>query len=218
MNEFKRVRGAFGLAVLLTLGFALIAMMVRYEKIAGFDSAIISVITGLRSSALTPVMRFFSAIGGGTVSTILSFVMLGILYLIFRQRRELIFFLFVSVGSLLINSLFKNLFQRERPISQFVEEGGFSFPSGQSMAAMALYGTAAYLLARHAASTKAKIVIIAISLSMVVIIGASRIYLGAHYPSDIMGGYSATAAWLCLSVVLFNGTTGTKKRRMTADM
>ncbi|MNP70769.1 Phosphatidylglycerophosphatase B [compost metagenome] len=81
-----------------------------------------------------------------------------------------------------------------------IDVNGFSFPSGHSMAAFSLYGVMAFLLWRHTLTSIGRGVLIAFSVAMILMIGISRIYLGVHYPSDVLGGFLASGCWLSISI------------------
>lgn len=121
-------------------------------------------------------------------------------------------FLWVCLGSLLLNTLMKQWFHRERPdIHRIIQEVGYSFPSGHSMAAFSLYGVIAYLLWRHLNRRRERVLLIVLAVLMTGGIGWSRIYLGVHYPSDVVGGYAASGAWLMLSIGLFESYRARRK-------
>ena len=110
-------------------------------------------------------------------------------------------FIIVLVGSTAFNLLLKALFQRERPtLYTMIEEEGFSFPSGHSMAALSLYGIVSFLLWRHIPKRIGRVVLIFTATAFILTIGFSRIYLGAHFPSDIIGAYLFSGFWLLLCI------------------
>ena len=98
----------------------------------------------------------------------------------------------------------RNFFQRARPdLHRLIEIGGYSFPSGHAMSAMAVYGTLAFLLWRHISTRFGRSLLIFFSAMMIFMIGISRVYLGVHYPSDIIGGYFASGFWLGAAIWSF---------------
>lgn len=195
--------------------FIVITICIETNHIAWFDNAVISAVQGLESPWLTKVMKFFTFIGSSLMATLLSVVAFLFLMVVLKHRRELILFLVSVGGSELWNIILKNWFQRQRPHShRLIEISGFSFPSGHSMAAFALYGTLTFLLWRHISSFAWRMVMIAAGVALTALIGISRIYLGVHYPSDVLGGYLASATWLMISIALFERYWRQPKSRM----
>ncbi|MDB4866551.1 MAG: hypothetical protein JWR03_884 [Cohnella sp.] len=186
------------------LSFAGMAILVTHKKAASFDAAVIRQVQGWETPWLTPVMKFFTAIGTGVPLVALTVAILFILYRFFRHRRELILFLVAVIGSSLLNPLLKSVFHLQRPtLHRLVEQTGYGFPSGHAMGAFSLYGITAYLLWRHIRSKTGRIVLIAVSIFLVLAIGLSRIYLGVHYPSDVVGGYLASGCWVFACIGVF---------------
>ena len=121
-----------------------------------------------------------------------------------KQRIELLLFGIVLIGTTILNQILKQFFHRARPdLHPFIETGGYSFPSGHAMSAFALYGILAFLLWRHIPTKLGRTILIIVSCIFIFLIGISRIYLGVHYPSDIIGGYFASGFWLAISISFF---------------
>jgi undecaprenyl-diphosphatase len=195
---------SFLISLVCAIGFGLIAVLVGQQHIVGFDNRLISLIQGQENATLTPLMKFFTDIGSGLPITIITIVIMVVLYAVLKFRWELLFFIGVVVGSALLNVVLKLVFHRVRPIvHRIVEANGYSFPSGHSMAAFTLYGVLCFLLWKHTRGTLARVILIACGCIMIVAIGVSRIYLGVHYPSDVVGGYLASGTWLAVSIGLF---------------
>ena len=89
-----------------------------------------------------------------------------------------------------LNQILKHIFRRPRPLYRLIKIGGFSFPSGHAMVSMAFYGYLLYLANTFIDNKKQKKVIIFILSTIILLVGISRIYLGVHYCSDIITGYS----------------------------
>lgn len=118
-----------------------------------------------------------------------------------EKRKELYWFIFnfVLVAGIL-NPLIKLLVMRDRPsLQHLVVETTYSFPSGHAATSMILYGTLIFLMP-SLIKTREWAWMIQVLLGLLILsIGASRVYLGVHYPSDILGGYSLSLFWLCLT-------------------
>jgi undecaprenyl-diphosphatase len=201
MNVKFELTQAFFLSLFSAIAFGLTAFLVSESQVARFDDSVISFIQGFESPALTAVMKFFSWIGSGPIVTLIALIILLFLYKVWKYRSELVLFVTVVVGSSILDQLLKSLFHRARPsLHRLVEASGFSFPSGHSMEAVALYGILTFLLWRHIANRLGRGVLIFVSLVMIMAIGISRIYLGVHYPSDVIGGYFASGFWLFAAI------------------
>ncbi|OZB97678.1 phosphatase PAP2 family protein [Paenibacillus sp. XY044] len=190
----------------LVLGVLFIIMMILVgaDRIVWFDKSIINAVQGMESEGLTRVMKGFTFLGSSLVATLLSVIAFLFLWLVLRHRKELLMFILSVGGSEIWNIIIKNWMHRQRPNThRLIEISGFSFPSGHSMAAFALYGTLTYLLWRHIPALAGRLVMIVIGVVLTLFIGISRIYLGVHYPSDVFGGYLASATWLMLSIYVF---------------
>ncbi|MBP1996310.1 phosphatase PAP2 family protein [Paenibacillus eucommiae] len=147
------------------------------------------------------MMMGFTIIGSGGVISFLALLMVIFLYKVLKHRKELILFVGVIAGSALLNVWLKILFHRARPdLHRIIDASGFSFPSGHSMAAFSMYGIFAFLLWRHLSTSFKRISLVLLSTVMIIAIGLSRIYLGVHYPSDVLGGYLVSGTWLTLSI------------------
>lgn len=204
MLYYQNWSRGFRYFIWFAIGFVAIALLVSINKVASFDNFIIHIVQSAESPGLTLLAKGLSLIGSSKIAIGISIVTMALLYFLLKHRLELILFLWVGLGSQLLNTLMKLLFHRERPnLHRIVEEIGYSFPSGHSMGAFSLYGVIAYLLWRHLRRRHQRILLILFAVFMTGGIGWSRIYLGVHYPSDVIGGYVASCAWLMLSIGLF---------------
>ena len=191
--------------ILLTLvGFGVMAFLVNGDQIIRFDRAIISFAQGLENPVLTSIMKFFTFLGSGESIKVLAFVTAIILFFFLKHRSELLLFLVVLVGSPIIWRSLKELFQRARPdLHRLIEIGGYSFPSGHATNAMTLYGILTFLLWRHIPTRSGRTVLLVLSSIIIFLIGFSRIYLGVHYPSDVIAGYMIGGFWLALAIWVY---------------
>ena len=132
------------------------------------------------------------------------FVLLMVLLLVFMSDKKLVFLMiiFLIFDAILIESL-KKIFKRNRPnIKRLVKEHGYSYPSGHSVSATAFYGFLIYLVLVSVLSLPMKVIIIFFLLIFILIITFSRIYLGVHYFSDVIGGILLGSFYVSLYVYL----------------
>jgi undecaprenyl-diphosphatase len=187
-------------SILCAAGFACMALLYSSPYMKSFDSSIISFVQGMEAPTMTTIMKFFTFIGAGLPIVIIAVLALIILYFVLGHRKELILFTIAVSGSALLNVLLKLLFHRTRPdLHRIIEAVGFSFPSGHAMAAFSLYATLIFLLWKNA-SGNARVLLLLIGSAFIAAIGLSRIYLGVHYPSDVIAGYLASGFWVFLSI------------------
>jgi undecaprenyl-diphosphatase len=204
MNIKFQLTRVLALSLLLAVGFVAVVMLVGNKRIAKFDERVISAVQGMESPGWTSIMKFFTTIGSGFVVALLTLLLCIFLYAVLKHRQELIFLVAVVGGTGILNLMLKLLFQRDRPtLHRLIEITGYSFPSGHSMAAFALYGALTYLLWRHIPSTWGRSLQVSLSSVFILAIGLSRIYLGVHYPSDVVGGYLASGTFLGLFIWVF---------------
>lgn len=157
--------------------------------------------------------HFFSAIGLlGKWYVVLGILLAVSVVLWFLDKRVFIFPLLVSVFSAeLITLILKNVIMRPRPGMAAVVENSFSFPSGHATVAVALYGFLAYILFRMCRTRKEKIVVSAAGVFLVLLIGFSRLYIGVHYVSDVIGGFLVGALGLSIGMCLAEHFLARKK-------
>ncbi|MGQ8872533.1 phosphatase PAP2 family protein [Paenibacillus sp. TSA_86.1] len=196
-NYMKKISIPLLVAALCLLAFITIALSISDNQIHRFDAVLINWIQGMESPGMTRFMQFFTWIGSELQVVVITVVVMLILYVFLRHKRELLFLASVLIGSTVLNALLKLVFQRARPtINRIIEVSGYSFPSGHSMAAFSLYGGLAFLIWKHIPSFTGRVCMIVASAGFILMIGISRIYLGVHYPSDIVGGYFLSGCWL----------------------
>lgn len=201
MNLKVQLLWAFIISVISLIGFSLMAIVISRHNILAFDSTIISYIQGMETPTLTAIMKFFTFIGSASSIIVIALVVMFFLYKVLHHRSELVLFSIVVIGAPILDGILKNFFHRARPdLHRLIEIGGYSFPSGHAMSAMAMYGILAFLLWRHIPSRFGRSLLILLSAIMIFMIGISRVYLGVHYPSDIIGGYFASGFWLAAAI------------------
>lgn len=178
--------------------FGLIAYQVSTGRSQGFDEAVSRKIYELRAVRLNEILVPITYMGNSM--TIISVI--AVLLLIPATRKNMGLPICIS-GSIVVAfyKVLKISFARPRPeeIYHIIRQGGFSFPSGHSMNGIFCYGMMIFLIRRHCKDRKTANILTAVLSLLIVSIGFSRIYVGVHYPSDVIGGFSMGVA--CLMAV-----------------
>nr|WP_247713925.1 phosphatase PAP2 family protein [Qipengyuania xiamenensis] len=141
-------------------------------------------------------MRDLTALGGVTVLTLVA--VLAVAFLLTRGRiRQAFYTALATGGGAIFGKILKSLFARERPevVPHLVEVHSLSFPSGDSMNSAIVYLTLAVMLSRTFEDRRSRIFVIGVAALLVLTIGFTRLYLGVHYPTDVLGGWTVGATW-----------------------
>ncbi len=165
----------------------------------------------LTTPAAVAALRFITELGSLRLLT--GFAVLVALLLLARRHRLLaLVWLLALAGGGLLDSWLKELFPRNRPVFNvsLVHEPTLSFPSGHSMGSIVSYGMLAYLLVLVLPSFRARVAAVTSLALLVLAIGFSRIYLGAHWFSDVLGGFAAGGVWLAFCI---SGIEVVRRRR-----
>jgi undecaprenyl-diphosphatase len=143
--------------------------------------------------------RDVTALGGYTVLTLLVAAVTGYL-LIARHYPAALLVLASTLGGLLLSHLLKGVYDRPRPdlVPHLTHVSTSSFPSGHAMLSAVVYLTLGALLARLAEGWWAKLYFVGVGVVLALLVGASRVYLGVHYPTDVAAGWCAGMAWAVL--------------------
>ena len=186
--------------------FAIIAFFVATNEatLSAFDNPIIHLVRGNLTDGKTSYFSLVTRFGDTLTVVILTIVSAALLYLSKAKISAywLILNAFIIQGG--GNTALKLIFDRPRPSGEhLVSASGTSFPSGHSMGSMLLYGTLIILLPQFIKNKPLRILIQILLGCLILLVGTSRIYLGVHYPSDVLGGFLAGACWLALSYPMF---------------
>ena len=169
-----------------------------------FDDAFIWLVRYYANPGIDTFMLFITDIGFGKGYAII--VGATLIVLAYKKRwNDLSALAICLAGAGLLSVLLKNSFHRLRPDSFFlVQETSYSFPSGHAMATMCFYGMLAFFLMKEVKSWPVRLLIATLTIILSLIIGISRIYLGVHYPTDVVAGYAVGFMWLtfCISFLL----------------
>lgn len=212
------------LALTLTLGLVLLSVVgwvfgeiteavVKGDDIAAIDSPVTRWLVAHRTPALTVVMRGVTQLGSAWFVVTVLLVVTLLLSARHPPRSVLLVAPLSAIGAALVVTAVKLLIARPRPtIGNVVAvANGFSFPSGHSAQAVALYGALAWVGTYVATRRWTKVLAWVAAVTVALLIGFSRLYLGVHWLSDVIGGYALGAGWLALTII---ATTTTHRVRV----
>ncbi|AJQ27892.1 phosphatase PAP2 family protein [Pelosinus fermentans] len=175
------------------------------QQMAFFDHLIIGIVRYYANHNLDKIMIHITTLGSAPFYGALSvLILIGLAF--FRKWLEASALTVCLLGGGLLNYLLKHLFVRARPdMFHVIKETGYSFPSGHAMVSLCFYGMLAYLISLKISSWTWRFVLFIATAIFIVIIGISRIYLGVHYPTDVLAGYAAGSTWLffCISLLMW---------------
>ena len=184
------------------IGFLALAEDVFHQEIMNGDIVGYDIISKLfKFNVSTPIAKFITNFGGAifviSLTTILFFVI---------KDKKIGISIITNLGIVtILNHIIKFIMQRPRPTEfRIIEETGYSFPSGHSMVSLAFYGYLIYLIYKYINNKHLKRTLIIILSVLICIIGVSRIYLGVHYTSDVLGGFLISFAYLIIYIELVN--------------
>ncbi len=191
------------LYALFALAFAKIADIGKqYHWLLPFDARVSDIFFAARSEWLTPIMQGVTHLGDvWFVAAALASV---IFFLFFLGKRQEGIAAGIAVFVAYVSSfVFKDTLARPRPEGhELIVQGGFSFPSGHAIVALAFYGILVYFLCKHLPRKSHKALVVVCGGLVIGGIGVSRVYLGVHWPSDILGGYVLGGVWLAALIAL----------------
>ncbi|MCU1219282.1 MAG: phosphoesterase, PA-phosphatase related [Candidatus Angelobacter sp.] len=199
----------FGAAILASLGAAVLALFLftwlGSEVVEGdtqhFDQVIREWVHRYASPGMTHAMTAISLLGYNALIVELAIGLAVFGWL--RWRRAAVWLTVAMTGSLVLDLALKYVYHRTRPTAYFgTAPHSYSFPSGHALCSFCFYGVLAGLLSARIKSLALQIVIWCIAAALVIAIGISRIYLGVHYPSDVVAGYLAAMVWVGTIILL----------------
>lgn len=196
-------------AVLFVIGgmnlFVELTENLHSDVLGEYDTLITDYVTGFRTPELTAYFVTVTHIGD-VYGYLAVFILSTIGFLMFFKNWQYVIQLsLVLVLALSSNVILKKIINRSRPeIEHLVTVETLSYPSGHAMTAMAFYGFLIYLFYRFNINSLVKISLILLLAAFILSVGISRIYLGVHYPSDVVGGFIAGLIWVILCALAFN--------------
>lgn len=185
------------LLVILSSIFIVLTILVKMNLTCEFDKTIYEFIISYKNNSITNIFKIITDLG----DTIAIISILILSFLLFKNKIYPKIMALNICCIVVINQILKHIIRRPRPeILRLVEESGFSFPSGHSMASFGFYGFIIYMIYISKLNKNLKIILISIFSLLILLIGISRIYLGVHYASDVVGGFIMSL--ICLLLVI----------------
>lgn len=198
--ERRNIVLALAAALVAAIAFAQITEdYLTNDPLARWDVSFAHWLAERRTGAAVDLFRTITWLGSPLAGLVLGAALCVFLY---RRRHVVEAGLLVLVvgGDELLNVILKLSFHRHRPEVAFVQLDTYSYPSGHAMMATAFYGACAYLLCRRLPGIWPRVAVVGGAVALVIVLGFSRLYLGVHYLSDVLGGYAGGAFWLALSI------------------
>jgi undecaprenyl-diphosphatase len=202
-------------AVLACLSFLLFFDLSRHvmaENFLLFDRTITTYFYSVRSPELTQFMLLCTFLGSPLLLSVASVTLFcGLLWK--KYRYEAALFALTFVTGFWLSLLFKAIVARARPeTAPLIRELFYSFPSGHSMNSLVFYALLSYLVYHFTRRTRGTLLVSFLCGLLILLIGSSRIYLGVHYPSDVVAGYLAGSGWFLTVLVIARTLTAYRSR------
>ena len=195
MKKFRII-----IVCLCLLLFSVILFSVCKYGVLDIDNNVYNFISkNIMNDTLSSILKCVTHLGG-----VAFIVLLGVLCFMFCKKNRW-FITFDLVGCTVINQTIKHIVRRPRPnVLRLVEESGYSFPSGHSMISVAFYGLVIYLVYKNVNNKYLKWTLITLLSLLILTIGFSRIYVGVHYFTYVVGGFFLALAYLIVYIYIYN--------------
>lgn len=180
---------------ILLILFLIIGFLVLKGNDIYVDEFIYSKIDLIVNDRNTSIFKFITYLGSAYV--VISLTILG--FILIKNKKYSLFMSINLISITLLQFILKNIYSRGRPIDiSLIEESGYSFPSGHSLTAMTFYGLLIYYIYKSNINKNKKIVLEILLSIIILLIGLSRIYLGVHYFTDVVGAFSFSICYLII--------------------
>ncbi|MDD5865937.1 MAG: phosphatase PAP2 family protein [bacterium] len=196
----KKINKKIFIPIILLLLFIINTILVTTNKVTFIDKSIYGFIIKYSSEVTTTIMKIITFFGSTIWIVVLS-ILIFIMFLVLKQKDKSYKIAGSIILSTIINNIVKIIIRRPRPEYMTVVEKTFSYPSGHTMASTTLYGILLYLLLKSNLKKTYKIVFGIILGILPLLVGISRIYLGAHFFTDVFGGYLLSG--LILTIIYY---------------
>lgn len=187
--------------IFIYLFFGIVQDYIGREKLIQFDLRVINMTSIFRTDTLNRNMLFVTYLAKGEVIAV-GVIILSLILILLKNWRFLNTLLISVIGSELFVWIIKNIIERPRPplTNALVNETTYSFPSGHTFVAISFYGLLVYFVIQSEKNKFLKVISFLIGLILIIWVGLSRIYLGAHWPSDVLASFAAGVAWLTIII------------------
>ena len=173
--------------------FLILGYFVRTNSELGFDSYVYKYISCIINDNFTHIVKFITFLGSATIVILITLIC----FIFIKNKKIGLYMILNLIFITIFQYLLKFIFARPRPIGiNLIEETNYSFPSGHSLTAMAFYGFIIYLI--YKANLKYKKIFILLLGLLILLIGLSRVYLGVHFITDILGGFTFSLSYLII--------------------
>lgn len=195
------MKKSYSIALACLIGFIIVTILVVTNNMVGFDNFIYSTLYGLNNRSLDIFLITITSLANPKFIVVVAILLM---FVIKENKYRLL--ILANIGlSVGFNFIIKHIICRARPDHiRLVTEKGYSYPSGHSMISVLLYGTLMYILIKNIKDKKLKVLLEICFSILIFLIGISRIYVGVHYPSDVLGGFLISIAILIASIIIFN--------------
>jgi membrane-associated phospholipid phosphatase len=192
----------------LTIVFTSLSLYLKNNHSFFLDLPVTLAIQKFNPSWFDVLMRFITFLGDPIPGIITVIGITSILYFYFKDLRDAAMIIFSTVGGTLLSMLFKALIARPRPDPDLIVQIGQylkadSFPSGHVLFAISFYGFLLFLVYSRLKKSILRSVLISFLSVLILLMGISRIYVGAHWFSDVLGAYLIGIVWLCIVVIIY---------------
>ena len=192
----------YWVASICLIAFFILLVLVVTNQIEAFDQTIYQAIYSIHNKPIDAFFTTFTHIAD-TISVI---IIVAILFVCFKPRKDKVHLIFSCATTVALNQLVKRILMRPRPPMErrLIKQGGYSFPSGHSMISLCICGLLMYFVITKVKNKTLKIGLCILLTIIILLVGISRIYVGVHYPSDVLGGYLLTIALLIGDITYIN--------------
>jgi len=190
----KKTKKEIIIIIILMITFITLSLLVSFKKTITLDNNIHTYLVSIRSENLNNTFKFITNLGSATCLIVITLT----LFLLLKNKVIVKYLAMHLTMGFLLNQITKIVFLRPRPSINIIDISGYSYPSGHSMMSLIFYGYLAYIVYKSNLNKTKKLIINTFLIILIILIGISRIYLGVHYPTDVIGGFILAAIYLII--------------------